>query len=64
MLGPEREGFGEVTCEIGGLLARDAVDEVDRDVVKTGITQSVEGAPDVVRRGNTVEDGEEPRGEA
>ena len=37
VLGLERQGIGEVACEVGGLLARDAVDEIERDVVNSGI---------------------------
>ena len=55
VLGLERQGLGEVACEVGGLLARDAVDEIERDVVNSGITKTIEGAPDVVRLGNAVE---------
>ena len=44
----ERQRLGEVACEVGGLLARDAVDEIERDVVESGITNNVHGAPDVV----------------
>ncbi len=60
VLGLERHGLGEVACEVGGLLARDAVDEVERDVVKSGITQTIEGASDVVRLGNAPECPQEP----
>ena len=49
MLGLERQGLGEVALELGGALARDAVDEIERDVVEPGITKSVDGTPDVVR---------------
>ena len=63
VLGLEREGLGEIAREVGGLLARDAVDEIERDVANSGITQSVEGAPDVVRLGNAIEHVEEPRAE-
>ena len=45
----------EIGLEVGGLLARDAVDEIERDVVNSGITKSVDGASDVVRLGNTAE---------
>ena len=51
----EREGVREVRVEIGGALARDPVDEIERDVVETGITKSVQSAPDVVRTGNALE---------
>ena len=56
VLRPELEGVGQVGIEIGGGLARDPVDEVERDVVKSGITKMVEGTPDGVRLDNTVED--------
>ena len=55
MLGLERQGLGEVASEVGGLLARDAIDEIERDVVNSGITQTIDGAPDVVRLGNAIE---------
>ena len=35
----ERERLGEVALEVGGALAGDAVDEIERDVVKSGITR-------------------------
>ena len=46
----EREGFGQIGVEIGGALAGDAVDEIERDVVESGITKSVHRPTDVVRR--------------
>jgi hypothetical protein len=57
VLGPKRERLRYVGVEVGGLLPRDSVDEIQRDVVKTGITEIVEGESDVVRTGNAVEDG-------
>ena len=42
VLGLERERLGEVALEVGGALARDAVDEIERDVVESGITQDGE----------------------
>jgi hypothetical protein len=51
----EGEGLVEVAHEVGGLLARDAVEQVDADVVKPGITKSVERAPDDVRTGPALE---------
>ena len=48
MLGLERERLGEVVVEVGGGLARDAVDEIERDVVETGITENVHGPADVL----------------
>ncbi len=49
MLRLEGERLGEIALEVGGALAGDAVDEIERDVVKSGIAKSVHGAPDVVR---------------
>ena len=63
MLGLEREGVGEVRLEVGGALARNPVDEVERDVVESGITQSVHCASDVVRAGNALEHLEQRRPE-
>ncbi len=60
MLGRERQSLRKVTIEIGGLLARDPVDEIERDVVERGITKSMNGAPDVVRTGNALEHLEQP----
>ena len=51
----ERERVAEVGLEVGGALAGDPVDEIERDVVKSGITEMMHGAPDVVRAGNTLE---------
>ena len=50
MLRLERERLREVVVEIGGALAGNAVDEIERDVVESGLAQRVHGAPDVVRR--------------
>ena len=55
----ERERFLDVELEGGGALAGDPVQEVERDVVKIGITQMVEGAADVIRPGAALEDLEE-----
>src|SRR5512133_1904706 len=55
VLGPKRERLSYVGSEIGGPLPRNPVDEIQRDVVKSGIAKMVEGAPDVVRSGNAVE---------
>ena len=44
----ERERLGEVALEVGGALAGDPVEEIEADVVESGITKSVHGAPDVV----------------
>ena len=64
MLGLEPQRLGEVAFEVGGALAGDAVDEIERDVVESGITESVHGASDVIRRRATLEHREEPRLEA
>src|SRR6266705_6632379 len=64
MLRPERERFAEVGFEIGGALARDPVEEIERDVVKADITESMEGAPDVVRPRPPLEHLEQLRLEA
>src|SRR5207302_1398432 len=64
VLGLERQRLGEVALEIGGALPRNSVDEVERDVVETGITESVEGAADVVWSGNAVENAQQPAVEA
>src|SRR4029079_15594003 len=57
----ERQSLREVVVEVGGLLARDPVDEIERDVVETVITKSMHCPPDVVGRGNALEHGEQPR---
>src|SRR6185312_4136951 len=44
----ERQSLPEVDVEIGGLLARNAVDEIERDVVEKGITKSMDSTADVV----------------
>ena len=64
VLRSERQGSVEVGIEVGGGLARDPVDEVERDVVKSGITKMVEGASDGVRLGNALERGEQVRTKA
>ena len=55
MLRLERECVVEVGFEIGGALAGYPVDEIERDVVKSGIAEMMHGASDVVRLGNTLE---------
>ncbi len=45
----QREGFGQIEGEIGGALAGNAVDEIERDVVESGITESAHRPADVVR---------------
>ena len=48
MLRLERERLAEVGLEVGGALAGNPVDEVERDVVKSGITKNIDRAADVV----------------
>ena len=64
MLGLERERLGEVGVEVGGGLAGDAVDEIERDVVKSGITENVHGAADVFGLRAALQHGEKSRLEA
>ncbi len=64
MLGLERESVAQVGVEIGGALAGNPVDEIERDVVKSDITQSVDGAPDIVRAGPPLEHRQQMRPEA
>ena len=54
----------QVALEVGGALAGDPVDEVERDVVKLGITEMVDGTADVIRTGPPVEHLEEVGPEA
>ena len=60
----ELEGVTEVRGEVGGALAGDSVDEVEGDVVKSGITKMVVSAPDGVRLGNALQHLEQVQGEA
>ena len=64
MLRFERERLGEVGLEIGGPLAGDPVDEIERDVVETGITENVHGPPDVLGLRATLQYGKQRRLEA
>src|SRR6202008_2097124 len=59
----ELERVVEVGLEVGGGLARNPVDEIERDVVESGITEMMHAPPDVVRTGNTLEHLEERRPE-
>ena len=63
VLGLEREGVREIGIEVGGALARDPVDEIERDVVESGITESLNGPPDVAGTGNALEHLEQLRPE-
>src|SRR5262249_37833684 len=64
VLGLESERLAQVAIEVGGALAGNAVDEIERDVVESGITESVHGLPDVVRRRLPLEHLEQTRLEA
>src|SRR5207244_2057132 len=64
VLGLERQRLGEIGDEIGGALARDPVDEIEGDVVKSGTTEIVDRAPDVDRRRTPLEDAQQVRLEA
>src|SRR6476659_6404089 len=55
VLGRQRQSLRKIMVEIGGLLARDPVDEIERNVVERGITKSMERAPDVLRTGHALE---------
>ena len=64
MLRPECERRLEIAVEIGRALARDPVDEIEREVVEAGLAKRVEGAADVVRAGAPLEHREQLRLEA
>ena len=63
VLGRERQGVREVRVEVGGALAGDPVEQVEGDVVETGITQSLHRAPDVLGRRPTLQHLEQMRPE-
>ena len=60
----QRDRLGEVCGEIGGALARDAVDEIEREVVEPGSAESAHGTPDVLGRGLPLEHVQQSRLEA
>ena len=64
MLRRERDRLGEVALEVGGALARDAVDEIERDVVKSGIAKKVHRLPDDIGSRASLENVEQVRLEA
>src|SRR5207247_8179794 len=64
MFGLQRQRVAQVSVEIGGALAGDPVDEIQRDVVNAGTTETVEGASDGIRSGPPVEHLEQPRPKA
>ena len=47
MLGLEAQSRREIALEVGGALPRNPVDEIEVDVVETGIAKNVDGALDV-----------------
>ena len=55
VLGAERKRLAQVAIEVGGALAGDPVQQVERDVVKVGITKMVEGATDGIRTGAALQ---------
>ena len=59
MLRAERDRLCKIEAEIGGALAWDAVDEIERDVVESGITQMVERGPDGLGAGLPLEHGQQ-----
>src|SRR4029450_3632401 len=61
VLRSESERLVDVGVEVGASLAGDPVDEIQRDVVKLGITEMVEGAPDVLRSGAALQYREQVR---
>jgi hypothetical protein len=61
VIGFQSESLVEIAFEIGGLLARDPVDEVHRDVVNMDITQMVDRSADIVRLGPALQHLEELR---
>ena len=60
----EPQRLVEVGVEVGGALAGDAVDEIERDVVESGLAKSSDGASDVVGRSLALEHPEQVRLEA
>jgi hypothetical protein len=61
VLGLERERLGEVGVELGGALAGNPVEQVERDVVKSGITENVHRTADVVRPRAPLKHLQQPR---
>ena len=64
MLRLERDRLGEIELEVGDALAGDAIDEVEREVVKAGAAQGADGSADVVRACAPLERLEQVRLEA
>ena len=64
VLRAERDRLCEISLEVGGALAGNPVQEIERDVVKSGITQMVERAADGLRAGPSLEHLEQVRLEA
>src|SRR5581483_745257 len=64
MLGPELDRVFEIGVEVCHGLTRDAVEEVEREIVEAGIAEERERAPYVRRLRTPLEHGEEVRAEA
>ena len=64
MLGLERERLREVALEVVGALARDAVDEIERDVVEPGVAKTCTARADVLGPRAALEHVEQVRLEA
>ncbi len=64
MLGLERECFAQVGGEVGGALAGDPVEEIERYVVESGSAENPYRPPDVVGCRAPFEHVEEVRPEA
>ena len=64
MLGCERQRLREIELEVGGALAGNAVEEVERDVVEPSVAKKADGSPDVVGARPPLEHGQEMRLEA
>ena len=60
MLRLQRERLAQVGVEVGGALAGDAVDQVEREVVEAGLPQDGERPPHVVGPRAPLEHLEQP----
>ena len=59
----ERQCLREIVVEVGELLARDPIDQIEGDVVERGSTKGVHRPPDIVWTCTALEDLEQPRSE-
>src|SRR3989475_13164232 len=60
----ERERLREITFQVGGALAGNPIENIERNVVKSDITKSMHRASDVIRSGPPLEHVEQLRLEA